>query len=328
MRRLVGVLGALIALQVATPLAAQACGCGGFVGDQKVKVGQETAIVALDQGKETVTMQFAADTTATRAAWVMPVPAKADISIGDTEDFKYLDTFTQPEYTDVYGESRGVGAAAPAGGGVTVTQHTQIGPYTVAQLGGGTSADVAHWLSDNGFSIPATLETGLRPYLDEGWSFAAVRLTASQNGTLSGVLPPVRVAFDFADPVYPMRLSALATTPQALRLYVLAPHRMDATSPAPDQPMKLYFAGRDDAKNRYVTRYDGQWSTPSVIKNDVQLTQSASDDPHREVVTRYRTGYKPAEVASPTWPWFAGGTVLLALIVIALWYRSMRRLRG
>ncbi|TCO65251.1 DUF2330 domain-containing protein [Actinocrispum wychmicini] len=329
MRKLLGVVAALLTLQVATPMTAQACACGGFVGDQKVRVGQETAIVALDQGKETVSMQFAADTTATRAAWVMPVPTKADVSLGDEKDFTYLDDFTKPEYRDVRTGS-GVGggnmAAAPPGGGVTVSQHTQIGPYTVAQLTGRTSADVAQWLTDNGFSLPPQLATGMTPYLDGGWSFAAVRLTAAQGGTLHGVLPPLRIAFDTADPVYPMRLSGLATTPQALRLYVLAPHKMDATSPAPNQEFQLYFAGRDDSRNTYVTRYDGQWGTPSVITQDVRITQSANDDPHREVVTRYVAG-GTSGMSPEAWPWLAGAVVLLVLIT-AILLRARPRRRG
>ena len=60
-----GVVAALLVLEVATPMAAQACACGGFVGDQKVQVRQEKAIDDIEPGRETVTMQFAADTTAT-----------------------------------------------------------------------------------------------------------------------------------------------------------------------------------------------------------------------------------------------------------------------
>jgi hypothetical protein len=63
------------------------------VGDQKVCVQQETAIVELTSDIETVTMQFATETTettATKAAWVMPVPSTAEIAVCQPGIFNYL----------------------------------------------------------------------------------------------------------------------------------------------------------------------------------------------------------------------------------------------
>jgi hypothetical protein len=333
MFKLLGTLLVVLALEVATPMAAQACACGGFVGDQKVQVKQETAIVSLTGGRETVTMQFAAETTATRAAWIMPVPAKADLSLGNADAFTYLDDFTKPEYRDVVDDSGpgdGRAAAAPPGSGVTVTEQTKIGPYEIAQLTGSDSAAVAAWLTQNGFTLPANLATGLQPYLAEGWSLTAIRLTGSDGGSLQGVLPPLQVSFATSTPVYPMRLSGQATTPQALRLYVLADHRMDASSPARGGgTFHMYFAGRDDARGTYVTRYDGQWSKPSMINEDIRLTQSATDDPHREVVVRHvQAAGKESPATSGPWL-FIGGIVLLVVIVagvlIIVGMRAKRR---
>jgi hypothetical protein len=327
MRRILITVATLLSLQVITPMAAQACACGGFVGDQKIQVRQETAIVELAPGKETVTMQFAAETTATKAAWVMPVPGKADLTLGNAEAFTYLDEFTKPEYRDVPLEGGGPGGdraagAAPAAAAVEVTQQVEIGPYEVAQLTGTDSTAVAQWLAQNGFTLPANLETGLRPYLTEGWSLTAVRLTAGQ-GSLRGNLPPLRITFDTTKPVYPMRLSGQASSPQALRLYVLADHRMDATSPVQGRNLPLFFAGRDESRNTYVTRYDGQWTEPKVITQDILLTQSARDEPHREVVTRYVQG--AVTESSMTWLFVAGLAILAAIILIVLVTFAQRR---
>jgi uncharacterized protein DUF2330 len=333
MKKVVGVVAALLVLQVATPLTAQACACGGFVGDQKVQVRQETAIVDIEPGRETVTMQFAADTTATRAAWVMPVPGKADLTLGDATEFGYLDDFTKPEYHDVVDDSRAqvgrgnAAAAAPGGSAVSITQQVDIGPYSTVQLTGSDSSAVAQWLTQNGFTLPPALATGLNPYLAEGWSLTAVRLNATQ-GTLRGLLPPLEIAFDTSTPVYPMRLSGLATTPQALRLYVLAGHRMDASSPVAGRNLQLFFAGRDDTRDLYVSRYDGQWNDPSVIKQDIELSQSATDDPHREVITVYvQSGSQMFDGFVDWWLWAAGVAVLLAVIAAVLITVIQRRRR-
>jgi hypothetical protein len=319
MRRILITAATLLSLQVITPLAAQACACGGFVGDQKVQVKQETAIVELTPGRETVTMQFAAETTATKAAWVMPVPAKADLTLGDAGAFTYLDELTKPEYRDVPVSGSGTGggdkaAAAPgAAAEVSVTQQVEIGPYEVAQLTGTDSSAVASWLTQNGFTLPANLETGLRPYLSEGWSLTAVRLTAGQ-GNLRGTLPPLRITFDTASPVYPMRLSGQAD------------HRIDASSPVQGRNLQLFFAGRDSSRNTYVTRYDGQWTQPLLITQDIKFTQSARDDPHREIVTRYvpATGLTD----QPGWTWlFVVGVALLAAIIIGVLLTFAQRRR-
>lgn len=270
---------AVAAVQVATPLAAQACACGGFVGDQKVQVDREDAVVELADGRETVTMQFAATTKAQRAAWVMPVPAKADITLGDPRIFRELEQLTRAEYRRTTRKGDGVGGAA-APGSVTVLQQTKIGPYEVAQLAGNDPAAVTEWLRQNNFTLPQNLADGLRPYLAEGWSISAVRLSAEEGKYLDGMLPPIRLSFQTTKPVYPMRLSGLASTPQSLRLYVLADHRVDTSG----LPMRLYFAGRDEARGKFVTRYDGSWPDPSRITADIQLATARTDDVYRTVI--------------------------------------------
>ncbi len=330
MRRILVVVSVVLSLVGVSPLAAQACACGGFVGDQKVQVRQETAIVELAPGRETVTMQFAAETTATKAAWVMPVPGPADLSLGNAEAFTYLADLTKPTYQDVHGPSGGgdggAKAAAAPGAAVEVTQQVDIGPYSTAQLTGTDSTAVSQWLSTNGFTLPPNLATGLAPYLSEGWSLTAVRLTAAQT-TLRGNLPPLKIAFATDTPVYPMRLSGQATSPQALRLYVLADHRMDATSPVPGWNMDLYFAGRDTTRNTFVTRYDGTYPDPARITQDIKFTKSPTDDAHRTVLTRYVPDTS-SDAPSMTWLFVAGIAILLAILItgVITAYAHRRRL--
>ena len=336
----IGVVAA--GLGVASPLAAQACGCGGFVADQKVSVHQETAVVQLSAGHEVVSMQFAADTDATKAAWVMPVPKRASMELGDQALFDQLDKLTAPEIRTVEVEGDdddgGTGAgAAPSSSAppVSVTDRVTLGPYDVAQLTGSDPKAVTKWLKDNGFTISAKLSEGLAKYLADGWQVVAVRMSGAGDHSLGGVLPPMRVSFDAPQAVYPMRLSAGATTPQSLRLYVLADHKMTATSPAPaDGELQLYFAGVNDqaaypavpataGAPTFVTRYDGDWQTPSDITDDISFTQAPDDQPYKTVITERKIVHhsvtaKADSSSAKSDFWHSGTALTLGIVVLVL----------
>jgi hypothetical protein len=319
-RRTLLAMAAVAVVQVSTPLAAQACACGGFVSDKKVQVDREDAVVELADGTETVTMQFAARTTAERAAWVMPVPTKAEITLGDPKLFKDLERLTRPEYRRSTSKGDGVGGAAP--GAVNVLEQTRIGPYEVAQLAGNDPAAVTEWLRQNNFTLPQNLADGLRPYLDEGWSLAAMRLSAQEGKHLDGLLPPIRLSFatnTASSAVYPMRLSGLAKTPQALRLYILADHRIDATGPS----LELYFAGRDETRGKFVTRYDGTWQDPSQITSDIQLATARTDDAYRTVIGGDTNGTGLLGMLAPDdgWTmvvWILVGAAVIGVLILVL----------
>jgi hypothetical protein len=314
-RRILLTAAAVAVVQVATPLAAQACACGGFVSDKKVQVDREDAVVELADGTETVTMQFAATTTAERAAWVMPVPTKAEVTLGDPKIFTELERLTRPEYRRSTSKGDGAGGAA-APGAVSVLEQTKIGPYEVAQLAGTDAVAVTEWLRQNNFTLPQNLADGLKPYLDEGWSLAAMRLSAQDGEHLGGLLPPIRLSFATNTYVYPMRLSGLARTPQSLRLYVLADHRIDASGPS----LELYFAGRDETRGKFVTRYDGTWQDPSEITSDIQLATARTDDPYRTVIGG-DTGILGMEAPADGWllvVWILAGAVVAGVLILVL----------
>ena len=97
----------------------------------------------------------------------------------------------------------------------------------------------------NGFTLSPGVAKGLSSYVAEGWRYVAVKLdlrAAAQAGTAGAAgangeaaaaeLDPIEVSFASSRLVYPMRLSANATDPQSVTLYILAPHEMQvATDP-------------------------------------------------------------------------------------------------
>ncbi|MGN9908813.1 DUF2330 domain-containing protein [Phytohabitans sp. LJ34] len=335
--RIAAVVALALTMVGLNPAISGACACGAFVANDTLRAQRETALVELAGRTESITLSVQARSTATQAAFLMPVPARARFEVADGELFTELDRISRPavKVRRVTADGDGAGGAPQSGGGATVVDHVEIGPYEVAQLSGTDATAVTRWLAGNDFTLPTALGAALVPYLAEGWLVVAVRL-APTSGSLSAGLPPMRLAFETDTPVYPMRLSATAEHRQPLRLYVLADHRMDISNPAPaGSTPDLTFAGQVKPDPhyptlsaaltgpRFLTRYDGDFS-PAQITEDIRITRSATDEPHRAVVTV--TEY----VRSP-WPMLAIPLVaLISALAVAtvVILRRWRRIRA
>ena len=125
-----------------------------------------------------------------------------------------------------------------------------LGPFDVARLTATDPGALADWLDENGFQLPDRLDNALRPYVDQGWEYVAIRLApADADSVLGGALDPLHLTFASDRLVYPMRLSKLARTEQHLRLYVLAAHRMEPRSTIGGDAPEVTYAGRIPAKS-------------------------------------------------------------------------------
>ncbi len=352
--RLLTVVLALLTLQLASLVApAYACGCGAMVTDERrhMAVGSETSVVRWDGREEEIVMRLTVNGDAERAAWIMPVPNRADVRLGDPEIFETLSDVTAPVYRDRLrfwpedpwpfddDETDGVGAA-PSGGagpGVGVVDRQRLGPFDVARLTADDPEALGAWLRDNDFTLPARLKSALRPYVEQNWEYVAVRLSPDSGDTpLHGALDPIHLTFASDRPVYPMRLSRLATTPQFLRLYVLSAHRMRTESTIGGEAPEVAFAGKVGAGNGedglgglaegtpYLTAIDQEFPDPSRISGDHTLHRAANDAPYQEVIYRDRL----MKVAGfPVFLLAVGGTVVLVGVaaVLLVLRRSRRR---
>jgi len=295
---------------VASP--AWACGCGAYVPDNPgSSVADERALIAWDGATEDILMSLSVTGSSDRAAWVMPVPSAARITLGETEVFEELATLTAPriEYRDswwptipwlVWAGSASDTAGAPSGA-VSVLGRQRLGPFDVTRLAANDSTALANWLSDNGFPHPEGLDDNLAPYVADGWEIVAVQLVpAESGGSLTGALQPLRLSFASDTVVYPMRLSRSATTSQYIDLYVLAQHRMDPSAlPVPGDKPTLEFAGQIDRDAHpaladyvedaaFLTRWKNTIYEPSAIEGDYVFEQASSDAPFQQVIYRTR----------------------------------------
>ncbi|MFI6032908.1 DUF2330 domain-containing protein [Streptomyces sp. NPDC051315] len=313
--RLLALLLALLATQLGSLIApAYACGCGALVpgGQQRVAVHREVSVVRWDGDQEQIVMSLSVTGDADRAAWIMPVPSRATVRLGDAEVFDQLADATAPEERTRHhfwprdgdwplSATDGAGAAPlpGAGPGVGVVGRERLGPFDVARLTATDPAALDDWLGDNGFTFPPRLETALRPYVDQRWEYVAVRLAPETAGTpLSGELEPLHLTFASDTLVYPMRLSELATTPQSLALYVLAEHRMEPVSRIGGERPRVTFAGRVGTATGplgeladgtpFLTALTQEFPVPSSISADHELRRTAEDTAYRQVTYESR----------------------------------------
>ncbi|MFD8986683.1 DUF2330 domain-containing protein [Streptomyces goshikiensis] len=353
-RRIAAVLFALLATQLGSLISpAYACGCGAMIPDRMARIGvdRETSVVRWDGRAEQIVMRFTVAGDAKRAAWIMPVPNRAAVELGDAAVFDQLATLTRPErktrthfwprerdWPFSAGSRDGVGAPLPGAGApaVGVVGRERLGDFDVARLTATDPHALRDWLRSNGFELPDRLSTELRPYVDQKWEYVAVRLAPREPGTpLRGTLDPLRIRFDSDRLVYPMRLSRMARTAQSLGLYVLADHRMEPSSPIGGDAPEVTFAGTvtpqgplaglTDGKPAFLTAIDQRFPEPGRIDGDHELRRTAADTPYRRAV--YRDELLTAG-GIPVWLLTAGGALAAVTAAGLAAGLRIRRTRG
>jgi hypothetical protein len=311
-RALVLVMLLLAAQLVALAWPAYACGCGGMVPPEqsRIAVGQESSVVRWDGETEDIVMRLSVSGDAEEAAWIMPVPHRATVRLGNWKIFSDLSRITTPEVRErsyfwprsgdwplVESDGNATGAAPEDGAGVRDVGRQRLGPFDVARLTATDPDALSGWLDDNGFALPPRLAKELKPYVEQKWEYVAVKLVPSERDrALDGPLDPLHLTFKSDRLVYPMRLSRAAREAQYLRLYVLAPHRMQPRSDIGGDKPDLLYAGRLDeqegvqrplselaGEETYLTAFDQSFPVPARINGDHELRPASSDSAFHKV---------------------------------------------
>lgn len=335
---IVMLVGGLVS-SVAAP--AWACGCGAYIPDRAgASVTDERALIAWDGSTQDILMSLNVNGSSGSAAWVMPVPSAAEVSLGEAEVFEELGRLTAPrvEYRDVWWPTFGwLSAGAPrsaetAGAspdaGVNVLDRQRIGPFDVTRLAADDPLALTKWLADKGFPHPDGLDDNLSTYVADRWQIVAIQLVPAETGeSLTGDLQPLRLSFRSDTVVYPMRLSRSATTPQTVDLYVLADHRMDPRDvPVAGQQPSLEFAGHVEGADvspalaayfgdgAFLTRWNEHIGEPASIDGDYVFEQAASDTTYQHVI--YRTRDRGGLTSLILLAALAAGAVALAVMLV------------
>lgn len=302
-----------------TPRPAVACACGALVDNTDSHVTGETSLLTWNSGHETITMMMKMASSAPDAAWIMPAPEGTDVTLGSDTPFTALATDSQPRVEHVkdwtptlsgldrIGHNGARAGDSENSAGVEVESTTVLGPYQVVTLSGNDASAVNDWLIDNGYPDRSDLITPFQGYLDQGWRILAVKLVPQNpDEEFDGTLPPMNLSFDAPEPVYPIRLSSMATRIQELRLYVVADHKLDISrQAAPDEPLDLFFSGRvkasdagldtgfDGSDEVWLTTYDGYLDSSSIT-DDYTFAQASSDEGYQRVTIE--TDDRPGQI--------------------------------
>ncbi|WP_075779218.1 DUF2330 domain-containing protein, partial [Streptomyces acidiscabies] len=295
-------LTVLLLPAVLLPVAPAYAGGALIAGDdRRAAVTREVSVVRWDGAREQIVTRLTVAGDAPDAGWLLPVPARASVELGDPALFDQLAAVTVPSYRTrqhfwpqdgdwplTSGADRGPLPPGPRPG-VGVVADQRLGPFTVTHLSATDPAALSAWLRAGGFDLPAGLQDALRPYVALRWQYVAIKLAPAAYGALRGALDPLHVTFAAQAPVYPMRL---ASTPVALSLYVLAAHRVEPVSAIGGSRPRVTYAGRVPTVSGSLSAFSRETpyltaiavNLPTLVTTDPVLRRAASDTPVRQVV--------------------------------------------
>jgi hypothetical protein len=179
----------------------------------------ENILFVMSQGEVEAHIQIQYKGDAARFAWVLPIPAIPEIEVGSETLFQNLLSGTVPRF----GLNRiscgqnaipasGVSGPPPppvdgGGDGTTIVAQKTVGSFDVTVLKGGTSAEVATWLGDNGYAIGSDAPARLDSYVAKKFLFVAVKLA---GGAGIDQIHPLVVRYQGTEPCVPLELTAVA----------------------------------------------------------------------------------------------------------------------
>jgi MYXO-CTERM domain-containing protein len=273
-----GVLAACVLGAAALSSPREASACGGCVHAPSVSplsVTQHRMALALSSRQTTLWDQFSFAGSASEFAWILPIRHDPAVRV-EVADDRFLAMFDQqtapqlalpprppspcptqcawdpcqPVFTS--DASATLDAATNADASVTVFRMTDVGPYSVAIIGGSDAMALRAWLSSNGYSVPATIEPVLDAYIAQRMDFVAVRLRSTATAMR---MSPIRVTVPGYAPTLPLRMVAAGISDKVgLQLVVFADSRVEA----------LNFANAEINDNEFAYDYATQpWPPPA-----------------------------------------------------------------
>jgi MYXO-CTERM domain-containing protein len=229
-----------LALPLVTPSQARACGgtfCDNTAIPMPVDQRGEDILFVQDGPDIEVHVRIEYEGEAERFAWLVPIQAVPEISVGSEYLFAALADATAPDWTrshdyecpDEDPSGNTVMGFVPesdfaaASEDPDIVLEATVGVFDVVVLQGGTAAEVIEFLQQNDYAQDAEAEPILQEYLDEDFLFAAVKLTADAS---TDSIHPLVFRFPGDEPCVPIRLTRIAAEQDmGIRAYFLGQER-------------------------------------------------------------------------------------------------------
>ncbi|HET6585635.1 MAG TPA: DUF2330 domain-containing protein, partial [Nannocystaceae bacterium] len=255
---------------LASPRPAEACGgtfCdGGGMNPSSVAQAYETVLFVQDGPYVEAHIQIAIDpnTKAQKFAWVLPMPAAPEFSVGSQPLFDALLRDTSPTYSTSGDYCGGLDEGdagfiqSPDGGAASrdpeIIDTDIVGAFEVTVLQGGTVDGVMTWLGDNGYTQDPAAGPILGDYIDKGNVLVAFKLAPSAT---TAEVHPVVLRYLGTEPCVPLRLTAIAAAPDmGVRAFLLGEERwapMNWRHVVPN-PVKIPWTGDSGAYADAIAR--------------------------------------------------------------------------
>jgi len=313
------------------------------------ETGQKAAIV-YENNIETLILQTSFQGNAKDFAYIVPTPAKPEVSKISDDIFANLEQLTTTKNEIIYSK-QGLGVASPQTAteakSVVVLEEKKVGIYDVKVLSANDANALYIWLKDNNFTYPESKKYILDDYIQNKWFITAAKIntdaiTADVETKLkNGKLTPLKLVFQSQNIVYPLKISAITDAGTGnlpimplttmypsvgqsvpITLYVFADHKKDifgfSTSYAAwTKKNEIEKLAKDDNGNA--------WIKPD--KNKMYLTKLT-----RSMTTSEMThdlfldnASNNSQVGVPTWwentiSWIENNSGLVMFILILLFF--------
>jgi hypothetical protein len=193
-------------------------------------ITDERMLLSVSPTQTTLYDQLQYTGSPTSFAWVLPTHGTVTIGLSANVLFDSVDLLTTTQIVSPQvscpgppadclanggsggaaggGLAAGADASAPAAPPVVVTAQENVGPYATVQLHSTDPGALNTWLTQNGFSVPASVTPVIDEYVTEGFDFLAMKLLPNQGVQ---AMRPVRVTMPGASLSLPLRMAAVGT---------------------------------------------------------------------------------------------------------------------
>lgn len=313
---------AFIALAIVALTMSPASACGGFFcQNQPVdQVAERIVFTVNDDDTVSSLIEIAYQGEADDFSWILPIAEPIDVDdVAVPEDgelvFDELHTLTDvriipPEATECVDEilmasPATTTTAAPNDRAVEVFASGEVGPFGFDVVGADDPEALLTWLRDNNYRVDESMEPLIDVYVDEEFSFLAMRLL---DGESADSIQPVEITYPGSQPMIPLRLTAVAAfDDMPIYVWVFGDHQAIPENyehfEIRTEELSFSSFGFSDYTRLIGSRADALGGQAFITEYASPVTGLAFDDPYlvqkaeeQPYLTRLRTVISPAEM--------------------------------
>jgi len=253
--------------------------------------------VRWDGSQESLLIQTKYQGPAEEMVWIVPVPAKPEVELGDGAIFEELSketAYADVSVTDFIGLTRTTAGAERRGRSDPVEWRQQIGAYDVVLLRPVGEEHAVRWLQANEFGIPDDIVPILEDYIRKQWWMIAARIhpdaltNITRENLAQGLLHPLALTFQTSACVYPMRLTSMAAGPVEELIYIEGPMHFEPSTLIDGNWELGIFGG--------PVRQVADRSRLSDLEIAVRTREGKTETTIKRYLTKLRRVFQPSEM--------------------------------